>query len=81
MKNKIIILMMALMIVGLLAGSAAASDWEAVGGISITNVTLDKWNSTIDDLNNLVASNFQGSISTSNIEKMDNIDKVPMLFI
>ncbi|PUU95529.1 MULTISPECIES: hypothetical protein [Halanaerobium] len=81
MKNKIIILMMALMIVGLLAGSAAASDWEAVGGISITNVTLDKWNSTIDDLNNLVASNFQGSISTSNIEKMDNIDKVPMLYL
>ncbi len=32
MKNKIIVLMMALMIVGLAAGNAAASEWEAVGG-------------------------------------------------
>jgi hypothetical protein len=28
-KNKIIVLMMALMIVGLAAGNAAASEWEA----------------------------------------------------
>ena len=73
--------MMALMIVGLMAGSAAASDWEAVGGLAITNVTLDKWNSTIDDLNTLVASDFRGQIPTSNIDEMDNIDRVPMIYL
>jgi len=81
LKNKIIVLMMALMIVGLMAGSAAASDWEAVGGLAITNVTLDKWNSTIDDLNTLVASDFKGTIATSNIEEMENIDRVPMIYV
>ncbi|RAK09786.1 hypothetical protein C8C77_102150 [Halanaerobium saccharolyticum] len=81
MKNKIIVLMMALMIVGLMAGSAAASDWKAVGGMAITNVTLDKWNSTIDDLNTLVASDFRGAIPTSNIEEMENIDRVPMIYV
>ena len=44
--------MMALMIVGLMAGSAAASDWEAVGGMQIVNVTLDTYNDTIDTFNN-----------------------------
>jgi len=81
LNKKFIVLMMALMIVGLMAGSAAASDWEAVGGLAITNVTLDKWNSTIDDLNTLVASDFQGLIATSNIEEMDNIDRVPMIYV
>jgi len=80
-KNKIIVLMMALMIVGLAAGNAAASEWEAIGGIAITNVTLDKWNSTIDDLNTLVASDFRGQIPTSNIDEMDNIDRVPMIYL
>jgi len=50
-KNKIIVLMMALMIVGLMAGSAAASDWEAIGGLQIVNVTLDTYNDTIDSFN------------------------------
>ncbi|MFW6030925.1 MAG: outer membrane protein [Halanaerobiales bacterium] len=79
MKNKIIVLVMALVIVGLTAGSAAASDWEAVGGVAITNVTLDKWNSTIDDLN----TNFfnESNPGTTNVEEMDNIDRVPMIYL
>jgi hypothetical protein len=43
-KNKIIVLMMALMMVGLVAGNAAASEWEAIGGMAITETTLDAWN-------------------------------------
>jgi hypothetical protein len=81
-KNKIIILMMALMIVGLLAGSAAASDWEAVGGLSITTVTLDQWNAKVDSVNEVLSA--EGSpllIDSTNKEEMDNIDKVPMFFI
>ncbi|TDO95114.1 outer membrane protein with beta-barrel domain [Halanaerobium saccharolyticum] len=81
MKNKIMVLMIALMLVGLMAGNAAAAEWKAVGGMAITNVTLDKWNSTIDDLNTLVASDFKGAIATSNIEKMENIDRVPMIYV
>jgi hypothetical protein len=44
-------MMMALLLVGLMAGHAVASDWKTVGGLAITEVTLDKWNTTIDDLN------------------------------
>ena len=34
-----------------MAGSAAASDWEAIGGLQIVNVTLDTYNDTIDSFN------------------------------
>lgn len=86
MKNKIIVVMMALMIVGLMAGSAAASDWEAIGGMAITEVTLDKWNATIDKLNtNFLDEN--ATIPTAlgqsviEVEKMDNIDRVPIVYL
>jgi hypothetical protein len=74
-KNKIIVLMMALMIVGLAAGNAAASEWEAVGGLVITETTLDAWNEKIDEVNKKVFS------QVSNGEEMDNIDRVPMIYL
>ncbi|RCW60956.1 autotransporter domain-containing protein [Halanaerobium sp. ST460_2HS_T2] len=88
MKNKIIVLMMALLMVGLVAGNAAASEWEAIGGMAITEVTLDKWNTTIDDLNGgyfdekgkILAKLPPGS-SIDQIEKMDNIDRVPIVYL
>jgi opacity protein-like surface antigen len=70
---------MALMIVGLMVGTAAASDWEIEGGMSITNVTLDKWNATIDGLNKTVFNDASPVIN--NAEKMDNIERVPMLYL
>lgn len=73
--------MMALMIVGLTAGSAAASEWEAIGGISITNVTLDQWNAKIDSVNSVLGAERSGLTNSTNTDKMDNIDKVPILFL
>ena len=67
--------MMALMIVGLAAGNAAASEWEAVGGLVITETTLDAWNEKIDEVNKKVFS------QVSNGEEMDNIDRVPMIYL
>ena len=85
MKNKIIVLMMALMIVGLMAGSAAASDWEAVGGMQIVDVTLDTYNETIKGFNDAAETGLQGKIPTpiptSNVEKYDQIDRVPLLYL
>jgi hypothetical protein len=78
--------MMALMIVGLMAGSAAASDWEAIGGLQIVNVTLDTYNDTIDSFNDAVefypvSVGTNAPISTSNLDKFDNIDRVPLLYL
>jgi hypothetical protein len=81
--------MMALMIVGLMAGSAAASDWEMTGGLAITETTLDVWNDVIDNLNDSFENGFDfpdGSggtvtVMTENEEKAENIDRVPMLFL
>ena len=85
MKNRIIVLMMALMIVGLAAGNAAASEWEAVGGLAITETTLDVWNDVIDDLNYSFENGFKNEsgsvIPTRNEEEVDNIDRVPMLYL
>ncbi len=85
MKNKIIVLMMALMIVGLMAGSAVASDWEAIGGLQIVNVTLDTYNDTIDSFNDAAETYpiFAGgpTSTTSNVDKFDNIDRVPLLYV
>lgn len=61
--------------------AGAQSNWRASSGLNITQVTLDKYNNTIDSLNTLVDSNFNGGIPTSNLDKMDNIDKVPLLFV
>jgi len=72
-KKKIIVLMMALMMVGLVAGNAAASEWEAIGGMAITETTLDAWNEKIDRVNQVFSQDPNG-------EEMDNIDRVPMLF-
>lgn len=81
MKNKIIVLM-ALMIVGLMAGSAAASDWEATSGLNITEVTLESYNETIDSLNLLAENGISAAgITTNNVEKMDNIDRVPLIYL
>ncbi|ADO78058.1 autotransporter domain-containing protein [Halanaerobium praevalens] len=85
MKKKIIVMLMVLLSVGLMAGHAAASDWEAIGGMAITEVTLDKWNGTIDDLNEtyfdengLIA---QKGLPVNDVEKMDNIDRVPIVYL
>jgi hypothetical protein len=81
-KNKIIVLMMALMIVGLAAGNAAASEWEAVGGLAITETTLDAWNEKIDRINTVFdGSNPKVPVPASNVEEMDNIDRVPMIYL
>jgi hypothetical protein len=81
-KNKIIVLMMALMIVGLAAGNAAASEWEAVGGLAITETTLDAWNEKIDSINTVFdGSNPKVPVPASNVEEMDNIDRVPMVYL
>jgi hypothetical protein len=81
-KNKIIVLMMALMIVGLVAGNAAASEWEAIGGLAITETTLDAWNEKIDRVNTVFdGSNPNVPVPASNVEKMDNIDRVPMIYL
>lgn len=54
--------MMALMIVGLIAGSAAAqTDWEANSGLAITNVTLDAWNNKIDAANQVFSADPNGT--------------------
>ena len=66
---------MALMIAGLAAGNAAASEWEAVGGLAITETTLDAWNEKIDEVNKKVFS------QVPNGEEMDNIDRVPMIYL
>jgi hypothetical protein len=67
--------MMALMMVGLMAGSAAASEWEAIGGLQIVNVTLDTYNDTIDSFNDAAES------ADPNVDKYDNIDRVPLLYL
>lgn len=77
MKNKIIVLMMALMIIGLLAGNSAAAEWEAIGGLQIVNVTLDTYNDTIDSFND-VANRYPPA---SNVDEFDNIDRVPLLYL
>lgn len=79
MKKKILVLLVMVGVILAATASAAASDWEMTGGFSIINVTLDKWNSTIDDLNSLVDGNFNVLIPTTNVDEMDNIEKVPML--
>jgi len=66
---------MALMIVGLMAGSAVASDWEAVGGLQIVNVTLDTYNETIDGFNTVAEG------VDPDLDKFDNIDRVPLLYL
>jgi hypothetical protein len=76
-KNKIIVLMMALMIVGLMAGSAAASEWEAIGGLQIVNVTLDTYNETIRDFNGAA----EGASGVISLEKYDSIDRVPLVYL
>jgi len=78
--------MMALMMLGLVAGSAAASDWEAIGGLQIVNVTLDTYNDTIDKFNDAaefypVSVGVSAPISTSNLNKFDNIDRVPLIYL
>ena len=75
MKNKIIVLMMAFMIVGLMAGSAAASDWEAVGGMQIVNVTLDTYNDTIKSFNDAAEA------VDPDVDKFDSIDRVPLIYL
>jgi len=75
MKNKIIVMMMALLLVGLMAGSAAASDWEAIGGLQIVNVTLDTYNETIDGFNTVAEG------VDPDLDKFDNIDRVPLLYL
>lgn len=77
---------MALMIVGLMAGSAAASDWEAIGGMQIVNVTLDTYNETIDFFNGAAEDNLSAPIppspvTTTDVDKFDNIDRVPLLYV
>ena len=76
---------MALIIVGLMAGSAAASDWEAIGGLQIVNVTLDTYNETIDKFNTAAKTYpiFAGAptSTTSDVDKFDNIDRVPLLYV
>ena len=86
MNKKITVLMMALMIVGLMAGSAAAqTDWEAIGGFNITNVTLDTYNDTIKSFNTAAETGLQGKIATaiptSDVDKYDQIDRVPLLYL
>lgn len=54
----------------------AQSGWEATSGFNITQVTLDTYNTTIDDLNESIS---QIPYNT-NIKEMENIDKVPMIF-
>jgi len=86
LNKKITVLMIALMIVGLMAGSAAASDWEMTGGLAITETTLDVWNDVIDNLNDSFENGFTNpntgtTIPTRNEEKAENIDRVPMLFV
>lgn len=76
--------------VGLAGSSAAASEWEMTGGLSITETTLDVWNDVIDELNDSFVNGFDlrdpatgapFTIETKNEEKADNIDRVPMLFL
>lgn len=88
MKKKFIVMIMALILVGIAAGNAAASDWEAVGGLAITEVTLDKWNGTIDDLNETyfdekgkILAKLPPGSSIDQVEKMDNIDRVPIVYL
>lgn len=83
MKKRIIVLMMAIMITGLITGNAVASDWEAVGGMSIIDVTLDQWNTQIDNINKVLneGTSVPGSPKPTNTDEMDNIDRVPMLFL
>ncbi len=54
----------------------AESDWDLTGGMAITNVTLDTWNESIDELNVVMTSPLFGDA-----EEMDNIEKVPMIYI
>ncbi|MCC3144917.1 autotransporter outer membrane beta-barrel domain-containing protein [Halanaerobium sp. Z-7514] len=84
MKIKISLLVMALVIAALLSGSAAASDWQIIGGFNITNVTLDTYNNTIDRLNTVAETGVVGVnqlFTSSNLDKMDNIDRVPLLYL
>lgn len=70
--------------VALLSGSAAASDWQLIGGFNITNVTLDTYNETIRDLNNIAETGVLGGnqlFTPSNVEKMDEIDRVPLIYL
>ena len=76
------------MIVVLMAGSAAASDWEAIGGLQIVNVTLDTYNDTIDKFNTAAETYpvfLPGPPSptptTSDVDKFDNIDRVPLIYL
>jgi long-subunit fatty acid transport protein len=67
--------MMALMIVGLMAGSVAAqTDWEANSGLAITNVTLDAWNNKIEAANQVFSADPNGT-------EMEEIERVPMLYV
>jgi len=54
----------------------AQSGWEATSGFNITQVTLDTYNTTIDDLNESISH----IPYNTNIKEMENIDKVPMIF-
>ena len=63
------------MIVGLMAGSAAAqTDWEANSGLAITNVTLDAWNNKIEVANQVFSADPNGT-------EMEEIERVPMFYV
>ena len=77
MKIKLAWLVLALVMVALLSGSAAASDWEVIGGFNITNVTLDTYNDTIDNFNTAITVTAGATL----IDEFDNIDRVPLLYL
>ena len=75
MKCSIVLLIMVMLFIGSFAVTVQAeSDWEMTGGLAITNTTLDVWNESIDNLNKVLNKGV-------NTEEMDNIEKVPMLFL
>jgi len=75
LNKKITVFIMAVMIVGLMAGSAAAqSNWEVNSGLAITNVTLDAWNNKIEKANQVFGAVPNGT-------EMEEIERVPMLYV
>jgi len=82
LKFKISLIILTILFVSIFAVSAGAqSDWEAVSGFNITNVTLDTYNDTIDRFNGYVDTGLSGSIPTSDFTEFENIDRVPLLYL
>jgi hypothetical protein len=55
---------------------------KLLGGMAITETTLDAWNEKIDRVNTIFdGSNPSVPVPASDVEKMDNIDRVPMIFV